>query len=447
MNPQSIIANAYKFERIHSENGGMGVILLVSHLQNPTIFLALKYCRDDNPEVIQRFRREARLMKDFEGNGKVVQLIDVNLEHEPPYIVMPFYEDGDLLSLSSVIKDNLELQEKIFLQMAECVHELHRKNTYHRDIKPQNFLRLGTNLVISDFGLSMELDSSTQNTRSSQYWGTPGYIPPEFYKPGGFKNARPESDIFMLGKSYYSLLTGDNPTYMDPALLPRPIAAVIERCVDMNPARRFQSIPQLCQSLASAYDALLGRSDPVGSAGFLLDEIQQQLKSSGRYDSVRVTKFLESFLALERDQAWLVALKLEDAEFGILSTVEFEGILMRFLELYEDIVLNEPKDFAYAETVAHAMNIVFRSCGNLNHRSKAFEISVRMSIRMHRFAAMETCIEMVTSVATHDAVGSHLATVIARYPEDFLKNIEVVNVKHPQIRSAILNCRRGEELS
>lgn len=64
-------------------------------------------------------------------------------------------------------------QEKCFLQMIDCVQELHTKGEFHRDIKPQNFLVEGEQIVVSDFGLSMEIGSNTAFTRSSVFWGDP----------------------------------------------------------------------------------------------------------------------------------------------------------------------------------------------------------------------------------------------------------------------------------
>ena len=59
----------------------------------------------------------------------------------------------------------------------------------------------------TNFGLiSTEIGSETGFTRSSAYWGTHGYIPPEFLT-GGFKHADAPGDVFMLGKTFYVLLS------------------------------------------------------------------------------------------------------------------------------------------------------------------------------------------------------------------------------------------------
>jgi serine/threonine protein kinase len=168
MKPGEIIKGQYRIESVHSDQGGMGQILLVIDLKAGQGPFALKYCRENNDEVLHRFRREARLMQTFAGNKKVVQLLDADLDHEPPFIVMPFFQDGDLGTLRPQIETDPALQETVFLGMVDCVNELRRQGVFHRDIKPQNFLRSGSSIVVSDFGLGMELESRTQFTRTSQ---------------------------------------------------------------------------------------------------------------------------------------------------------------------------------------------------------------------------------------------------------------------------------------
>ena len=194
----------------------MGGILFVTPLGTiPPFPIVLKFCKSTDEEHLKRFRREVRLLGDFKGNPHVVQVWDQNLDVTPPYFVMKYYADGDLLSIAQQLRTSLELQESCFLRMIDCVQELHVQNKFHRDIKPQNFLREGEELVVSDLGLSTEIDSITAFTTSSIYWGTRGYIPPEFQR-GGFKHADVTGDIYMLGKAFYVLVTGREPDHLMP---------------------------------------------------------------------------------------------------------------------------------------------------------------------------------------------------------------------------------------
>jgi serine/threonine protein kinase len=175
----SIINGRYRVEGLCSKSGGMGEILFVTSLNSKLGFeIVLKYCRDVNDESLRRFRREVRLLSTFKGNSKVVQIVDQDLDHNPPYFVMKYYPEGDLCKLTDVLRGSYEVQEKYFLQMIDCIEELHSKGTFHRDIKPQNFLIDSSEIVVSDFGLTTEIGSDTAFTRSSVYWEVMDTFPP-----------------------------------------------------------------------------------------------------------------------------------------------------------------------------------------------------------------------------------------------------------------------------
>ena len=154
---------------------------------------------------------------------------------------MKYYPDGDLRNLAPLLERDLLAQETLIIQLIDCIQELHARNEFHRDIKPQNFLLDGTNVVVSDFGLTTEIGSATAFTRSSVFWGTHGYIPPEFLT-GGFKNADAVGDIFMLGKTIYNLLTNRDPLYLVGDDMPAPLFHVIERCCSIRKESRYQSL-------------------------------------------------------------------------------------------------------------------------------------------------------------------------------------------------------------
>jgi serine/threonine protein kinase len=270
-----IIDGKYRVDGLCSDTGGMGAILSVTPLSVKRPFkVVLKYCKDSSEEQLKRFRREVRLLGTFANNSKVVQIVDQNLEHDPPYFVMKYYADGDLSKLAPRLQASPEDQEQRFLQMIDCVQELHSRNQFHRDIKPQNFLLENDQIVVSDFGLTTEVGSQTAFTRSSMYWGTHGYIPPEFFS-GGFKYADAPGDIFMLGKTMYVLLTGREPMYLVADDIPPPIFHIIERCCSLTKANRYQTLAELKQSLVAAYDVLLGRAGGLGKVKQLLSALHK----------------------------------------------------------------------------------------------------------------------------------------------------------------------------
>lgn len=245
-----IINGRYEVQGLCSDSGGMGRLLFVRDIKNADQgTIVLKYCLETNEEQINRFGREVRLLNEYKGNPKIAQLLDFDTQHTPPFFVMKHYEEGDLTSLTPHLKNNPEEQERIFLEMIDCINELHSRNQYHRDIKPQNFLLNHGAVVASDFGLSVEVGSATRCTKSTESWGTHGYIPPEFYSHEGFKKANEVSDIFMLGKSFYALLSGRNVNHLIEDEIPPPIFHVIEKCCAQNKEYRYQTLLDLKQRL------------------------------------------------------------------------------------------------------------------------------------------------------------------------------------------------------
>lgn len=438
-----IIDGEYRVDGVCSTSGGMGAILFVTPRTKsfgvPKV--VLKYCRATEDEYLRRFRRETRLLLEFAGNSKVTQILDHKLEHDPPYYVMPFYADGDLTTLHSAIKSNLAAQETLFTQMIDCVSELHAKDTFHRDIKPQNFLRDGADVRVSDLGLSMERNSVTAFTQTSQFWGTHGYLPPEFHV-GGFKHADAAGDVFMLGKSFYVLLTQRDPMYIIGNDIPDPLFHLIQKCCDVDKTRRYQNLAELKQAVVAVFDILLRRVDGVSRAKQLLSTISTRLSQQRNFNSDEVTEFLDFLTRLEPAEKKAVASEIPSLFYQILTFPGFVHRVTEFLTQYRLMVEAHDYGWGYAETVADNMKTLFDS-PNIGDGDKATALDLAMdaATAMHRFAAMDTCQAMIKSVNS-DGLAFLVRDVIRRYKEPFVYNIEPVNCQHDTIATTIRDMKR-----
>jgi serine/threonine protein kinase len=441
-----VIDEKYTVEGTCSSSGGMGVILFVKSntesFSSPKV--VLKYCRETDDESLNRFRRETRMLVAFAGNSKVAEILDHNLSHDPPYFVMPFYPKGDLTTLHSSIKNDLAAQESLFYQMIDCVAELHQKNQFHRDIKPQNFLRDSTGIRVSDLGLSTELNSLTQFTKSSSYWGTPGYLPPEFSN-GGFKHADASGDVFMLGKSFYVLLTQRSAMYLIGNDIPPPLFHVIQKCCHLDKKQRYQTLAELKQSVAVVYDILLNRVDGVARAMQLLTTISTQLNQQSTYDPRNVNEFLDSLVRLPEEEKGEVAADIPRLFFQILTFPEYVDRVSEFLTQYRPLVEGHNYSWEYAETIADNMKQLFdsTSIGDAD-KASALDLAMHAAKAMNRFAAMATCQAMITSVES-GSLAVLVRDVILRYPVDFVYSIEPVNCKNDIIGSEIREMKRNKD--
>jgi len=201
-NVGDIIDERFEVYGTCSKVGGMGAILFVKDIDDEIAEeIVLKYCREEDEEYIKRFRREVRLLAEFAGNSKVVQVLHHNVNCDPPYFIMPYYSDGDLTGLAEELQGDFQRQEEIINAMIACIAELHSQDVFHRDIKPQNFLCDGDSIVVSDFGLGMEPNSTSRFTSSSMSWGTQGFLPPEFQR-GGSSMPMPQAIFLCLAKAY-----------------------------------------------------------------------------------------------------------------------------------------------------------------------------------------------------------------------------------------------------
>jgi len=320
--------------------------------------------------------------------------------------------------------------------MIDCVSELHSRNTFHRDIKPQNFLQDGAYLRVADLGLSMEIDSKTAFTQTSQFGGTRGYLPPEFHL-GGFKNADAASDIFMLGKSFYVLLTNRDPTYSVGNGIKDPLFHLIHKCCEIEKNRRYQSLAELKQAIVAVFDIILKRADGNVRSRNLLEAILNRLRQQNQYVADEINAFVDSLAQLDDQERKSVLMDLPPMFFQILTFDDFASRVSDFLSHYRVMVESHDYSWAFAETIAGKMKILFES-QKIKDKDKlqALDLAVDGAIAMNRFAAMETCQQMIQSVQ-QDGLAFLVRELILSNSQTFVKDIEIVNCKHQSIVSAL----------
>jgi len=183
----------------------------------------------------------------------------------------------DGASLRQSRPEALRRQLDIAAQIAEALAAAHAARITHRDLKPENIMVTRDGRVkILDFGLARQGASSpteetlTAVTTPGTILGTVGYMSPEQARGYG---ADARSDIFSLGAVMYELFSGhrafDGETPADmlsailksdrpelPSTVPTGARQIVERCLEKDPARRFQST----QDLAFALRAVAGSS-------------------------------------------------------------------------------------------------------------------------------------------------------------------------------------------
>jgi serine/threonine protein kinase len=270
-----VLAGKYRVERVLGE-GGMGVVVAATHTTLDQK-VALKFLLPEavaNPEALARFLREARLAVRLKSEH-VARIIDVGtLDNGAPYIVMEYLAGTDLAGWIERERTlSIAVAVDFILQACDAIAEAHSLGIVHRDLKPQNLFITrahdGTDLVkVLDFGISKSMmGGDAIATATHTVMGSPAYMSPEQMRSAKLVDQR--TDIWALGVILYQILVGKTPwagdTFTDLAFKvamdplpplpgsvgrPRGFDAVIQRCLEKDPAQRYPSIAALAAALA-----------------------------------------------------------------------------------------------------------------------------------------------------------------------------------------------------
>jgi serine/threonine-protein kinase len=195
----------------------MGWVFLAEHTDIGKKF-AVKVLRPSlcrMPEAVSRFRREARAASQI-GSKHIVDITDFGTtETGAAFYVMENLEGSDL---ATVLKKHKRLPwprvQGILLQLCEALQAAHDEGITHRDVKPANFFLVegkgdGDFIKVLDFGIArLASPKDSIVTQTGVVMGTPDFMAPEQAQG---RHVDHRADIYSLGASAYSMLTGRPP--------------------------------------------------------------------------------------------------------------------------------------------------------------------------------------------------------------------------------------------
>lgn len=172
--------------------------------------VAVKFFLHRKSSELNYIRSELERLREVCDHPSVVGLIDADLEHEPPYFVMPWLAR----SLEGWVgTPSAQQAAKWLKQLAQGLQHTHDKGLLHCDLKPSNVMLDEADLVrLADFG------QSRQQGQGVVAWGTLGYMAPEQALLGSEAAGSSPStrwDVYGLGATFYRLLTGRCPYLSD----------------------------------------------------------------------------------------------------------------------------------------------------------------------------------------------------------------------------------------
>jgi hypothetical protein len=194
--------------------GGMGSVYLAhdTDLDRQVALKVPQLSARNEPEVVERFLREARAVATLE-HPNVCPVFDVGCTDGVPYLTLA-YLDGQPLAERVQEAGALPQREAAALvrELAVALAYVHRQGVIHRDLKPGNvMLNDQGRPILVDFGLAVRLNRADPRlTASGAIVGTPAYLAPEQVE-GRREAVGPACDIYALGVMLYELLTGRLP--------------------------------------------------------------------------------------------------------------------------------------------------------------------------------------------------------------------------------------------
>jgi serine/threonine-protein kinase len=238
-----------------------------------------------DPDRLRRFEQEARAVSAL-NHPNILTLHDVGESGGAPYVVAELLEGETLRQrlLAGPLGSRKAIEYGV--QVAHGLAAAHEKGIAHRDLKPENiFVTADGRVKILDFGLAKlaqtegaeapltSAPTSAGGTQPGVVMGSVGYMAPEQVRG---RPADHRSDLFAFGAVLYEMLTGDRAFHGGSAVEtlnsilkddpPEPSRArsdvspaldrVVRRCLEKNPAERFQSARDLGFALTETSGAL-----------------------------------------------------------------------------------------------------------------------------------------------------------------------------------------------
>jgi tetratricopeptide (TPR) repeat protein/predicted Ser/Thr protein kinase len=318
--------------------GGMGRVFL-AHDPRLRRQVALKFVRDDHPELAHRFLSEARAQAKV-NHERVCKVYEVGQVGRKVFIAMQYVEGQPLGSL--VRELTVEQKALVLRDAALGVHEAHRAGLIHRDLKPSNIMvERGEDGVprpyVMDFGLARDWNEGV--TVTGTVLGTPHYMAPEQAR-GEVARLDRRADVYSLGATLYALLTGQPPIQGGNGLevlnnlatqeprpprtldrdIPPDLEAITLKCLEKERSARYDSARALAEDLDRflAGEPVLARTGP----GY-------RLRKRLRKHRLLVSAVTAALLAVAVAVGWSVMTRRE--------TAERERLASRFTELVERI--------------------------------------------------------------------------------------------------------------
>ncbi|MBS2019099.1 MAG: protein kinase [Deltaproteobacteria bacterium] len=232
-----------------------------------------------NPQLVQRFHREAKIASKLQHPHVVEVYLAGQLPDRALYIVMEYLDGMSLAATLAASGGHLGIERAltIALQICDAVGEGHARGIVHRDLKPENVMlvrraEIGDWVKVLDFGIAkVNIGEQSMETAAGLIFGTARYISPEGAQG---TTVGPPGDVYSLAVIVYQMLAGRTPfdaeqpvgllikhihetppplhSFAPARDVPEPVARVVMDNLAKDPARRASSARAFASALAAA---------------------------------------------------------------------------------------------------------------------------------------------------------------------------------------------------
>ncbi len=265
----TVIASRYRVIGLTGV-GAMGLVYRV-HDERLRLDVALKVLRPEktaDTHMLERFEQELVLARQV-THRNVVRIHDIGQDGDLHFLTMD-HVDGRSLKQILDERGHLDVAEVVAIarDLADALGAAHAQSVVHRDLKPANVLVDTAGCAyVTDFGVARSKVGSGL-TKAGNIVGTLEYLAPEQAR-GGEVDGR--TDIYSLGLMMFEMLTGERAVRGESqeeilaarsagrlrrlaetgAQVPRWLRQVVERCLESDPAQRYQDAAALAADLAA----------------------------------------------------------------------------------------------------------------------------------------------------------------------------------------------------
>jgi len=429
--------------------GGMATVYLAEDTKHHRR-VAVKVLRAELAASLgaERFLREIGIAARLH-HPHILSLYDSGGEGDVLFYVMPFVE-GQSLRDRIARTGALPIDEavRIIREVADALEYSHQQGVVHRDIKPENVLIAGAHAMVTDFGVAKavsEAGGSGSLTATGIAVGTPSYMAPEQITADPALDHR--VDVYALGVMAYEILAGRAPFLgtnlqqviaghlsqrPDPLTVHRPSAspaleAVVMRCLEKNPADRWQSAGDVVRALdalakpsgeltATSAGAPAGAPAAVAVAASTASQPTAPGGASGRKRAM-VAGAIIGVVMLIAGIAW-------SGQVGRAGTMIGEDLLAE-----NDVVLvaefeNRTADSTLAATVTDAVRVELQQSRTVRVMSQAAMWAGLSRMGLERGTSLAQ--EKVQELAEREGAKAYVVGDIARLGGGFQVSARVV---------------------